>query len=189
MSSRAFVEQRVPALAAVRGRVLELGFGSGLNLPHYPPGVTELLALEPAQLNRKLARRRLAAARFPVEWVGLRGEEIPLDGASVDAVVSTWTLCTIPDLSQALREVVRVLRPGAALHFLEHGLSPEPGLARWQRRLTPLQRRLAGGCHLDRAIDRELERAGFELRGLETFFMRGPRIGCWMYRGQASPRG
>ena len=187
MGGEAFREQRGPALADVRGRVLELGFGAGHNLAHYTEGVREVLALEPAKLNRKLARARVAEAPFPVEWVGLRGEEIPLDDASVDAVTSTWTLCSIPDLARALAEVGRVLRPGGALHFLEHGLSPRAGIARWQRRLTPIQKFCFGGCHLDRRIDAELEGSGFALEGLETFAMKGPRIASWMYRGRAIP--
>ncbi len=187
MGGRGFKAQRGPALTGARGRVLELGFGAGHNLAHYGEGVSQLLALEPAQVNRKLAQGRVRAAPFSVEWVGLRGEQIPLEDASIDAVTSTWTLCTIGELDVALREVKRVLRPGGALHFLEHGLSPDPKLARWQKRLTPIQRFCFGGCHLDRKIDSELEAAGFAVSGLETFFMKGPKIGSWMYRGRALP--
>lgn len=187
MAGEDFAEQRARALAGVRGRVLELGFGSGLNLPHYPPEVTEVLALDPVRVNRKLARRRIEEAEVPVEWVGLRGEEVPLDADSVDFVTSTWTLCTIPDPGRALDEVRRVLRPGGALVFLEHGLSPDPRVARWQRRLTPLQRRVCGGCHLDRPIDRTVQEAGFELVELETYSMKGARVATWMYRGRAAP--
>ena len=187
MRGEGFAEQRSRALEGVCGRVLELGFGAGHNVPHYGEGVTELLALEPAQVNRKLARKRVAAARFPVEWVGLEGESVPLEDGCVDAVVSTWTLCTIPDLARALAEVRRVLRPGGALHFLEHGLSPEPGVARWQRRIEPVQKLCFGGCHLTRRIDEGVAGAGFALEGLETFYMDGPRIAAWMYRGTGIP--
>ena len=187
MRGEGFAKQRGRALEGVRGRVLELGFGAGHNVPHYGDDVTELLALEPAQVNRRLARKRVAAARFPVEWVGLEGESVPLEDASVDAVVSTWTLCTIPDLARALGEARRVLRPGGALHFLEHGLSPDPGVARWQQRLNPVQKLCFGGCHLNRRIDEEVARAGFTVEGLETFYMNGPRVAAWMYRGRGVP--
>lgn len=186
MARPEFTEQRSAALAGVSGRVLELGFGAGLNLPCYPDGVTEVLALEPALLNRRLARERIAASPIPVTWVGLRGEEIPLERASVDAVTSTWTMCTIPDVARALAEVRRVLRPGGCLHFLEHGLAPDPRVARWQRRLTPFSRFCGGGCHMDRAIDRLIEAAGFRVRGLEHPRMPGPRVGTYLYRGVAS---
>lgn len=177
--------ERSPALEGARGRVLELGFGSGLNLPHYPDGVTELLALEPAQVNRKLAKERVEQAPFPVEWVGLEGESVPLDDASVDTVVSTWTLCTIPNLQAALSEAKRVLRPDGELLFLEHGHSPDAKVARWQRRLEPLQKFCFGGCHLTRRHDEELTQAGFEIQKLETYYMKGPKPMSWMYRGRA----
>jgi ubiquinone/menaquinone biosynthesis C-methylase UbiE len=187
MAGARFAEQRAAALRHATGRVLELGFGAGLNLPHYPAGVTEVLALEPARVNRALARRRIATSPIPVTWVGLRGEEIPLDAHSVDAVTSTWTMCTIPDLARALGEVRRVLRPGGVLHFLEHGLAPEPGVARWQHRLTPVSRFLAGGCHMDRAIDVLLRSAGFGIRDLEHPRFDGPRPLAFLYRGRALP--
>ena len=188
MGGRSFQAQRRQALGGLTGRVLELGFGAGHNLPHYGEGVSEVLALEPAQVNRKLAARRIANAPIPVEWVGLEGESIPLEDDSVDAVVSTWTLCTIPDLQRALAEVRRVLAPGRELTFLEHGLSPDSRVARWQQRLNPLQKLCFGGCHLNRAIDRELESAGFELEELETFYMDGPKPMSWMYRGRGRER-
>ena len=189
MGGKKFSEHRERALRGVSGRVLELGFGAGNNLPHYPSVVTAVLALEPARVNRKLARKRIARSRAPVEWVGLRGEEIPLEDSSVDAVTSTWTLCTIPDLSQALREVMRVLRPGGAFHFVEHGLSPEPSVAKWQRRLNPLSKRFGGGCHLDRAIDALIREAGFTLAELEHPTLSGPRFVSYLYRGVAVPAG
>ena len=187
MGGKGFREQRLATLTGVRGRVLELGFGSGHNLAFYPEGVTEVLALEPALLNRRLAAKRIAASPLPVEWVGLRGEEIPLDTNSVDCVASTWTMCTIPNLAAALRETRRVLAPGGKLHFVEHGLSADPGVARWQRRLNPMQKMWAGGCHLDRKIDELILEAGFEIEKLENFYMRGPKVATYLYRGVARP--
>lgn len=187
MGAEKFARQRVAALARVSGRVLELGFGAGHNLACYPAAVTEVLALEPAQVNRELARKRVEASPIPVTWVGLRGEEIPLDDASVDAVASTWTLCTIPDLSRALGEVKRVLRPGGGLHFLEHGLSPDARVARWQRRLNPIWRICAGGCHLDRAIDALIRDAGFAIGEVEHPALAGPAFATYLYRGVAIP--
>jgi SAM-dependent methyltransferase len=187
MGGKGFREQRLAALAGVRGRVLELGFGSGHNLAFYPEGVTEVLALEPALLNRKLAAKRIAASSLPVQWVGLRGEEIPLDANSVDSVASTWTMCTIPNLAATLKETRRVLAPSGKLHFIEHGLSADPGVARWQRRLNPIQKIWAGGCHLDRKIDEAILGAGFEIEKLENFHMHGPKVATYLYRGVARP--
>ncbi len=187
MGTKKFAQHRGPALAALSGRVLELGFGAGHNLAHYPDTVTEILALEPAVVNRRLARRRVERSGIPVQWMGLRGEEIPLGDASVDAVASTWTLCTIPDVVAALAEVRRVLRPGGALHFLEHGLSPDPKVAKWQRRLNGLSKVCAGGCHLDREIDALIREAGFDVRNLTHPILDGPKIGGYLYRGRAVP--
>lgn len=189
MRGEKFAQHRRPALEKLSGRVLELGFGSGLNLEHYPSGVTEILALEPAAVNRKLARERIARSPIPVQWVGLRGEEIPLEDASVDCVASTWTLCTIPDLRRALSEVTRVLKPGGALHFLEHGLSDEPNVARWQHRLNPLSRICGGGCNLNRPIDALLRASGFVVSELAHPRLAGPKIGGYLYRGRATPAG
>lgn len=187
MGDERFSAQRAAALAGTSGRVLELGFGAGHNLPHYPDAVREVLALEPATVNRKLARRRIERSAIPVSWIGLRGEQIPLDADSVDAVASTWTLCSVADVGAALAEVRRVLRPGGGLHFVEHGLAPDPGVARWQRRLNGLQKACAGGCHLDRAFDELLRAAGFELWTLEMYYIAGPRIFSFLYRGVAAP--
>jgi len=187
MRSDMFSEQRARAVGELEGRVLEIGFGSGLNVPFYGPGVTQLLALEPAVLGRKLARKRIEASGIPVEFVGLDGADIPLEDESVDAVACTWTLCTIPDVMQALAEVRRVMRPGARFHFLEHGHSPDKGVARWQNRLNPLQKFLFGGCHLNRKIDELVRASGLELGPLENFYMSGgPRFAGYMYSGFAT---
>ncbi len=163
--SKAFAPHRRATLAATRGTVLEIGFGSGTNLAHYPPEVERLLAVEPAGRAIDLASARIARSRFPVEVVGLDGEHLPVDAASVDCVVSTFTLCTVAHVEQALSEIRRVLRPGGTVHVLEHGLDDEPDVQRWQRRLDPLQRAIAGGCHLTRHVPSIVEAAG--LRWLE----------------------
>lgn len=185
LSRRHIQPARERIVRGLRGEVLEIGFGSGLNLPFYPREVTRIHAVDPSAVARKLARGRLAACPIPVEWSGLDGQRLALPDASVDAVVSTFTLCTVPDVELALREARRVLKPGGALHFLEHGRSPEPKLARWQDRLTPLQRRLAGGCHLNRAIADHVRSAGFCLDALENYHLPGPRIATYLYEGRA----
>ncbi len=187
MGGSSFAEQRARALEGARGRVLELGFGAGHNLPHYGEEVEELLAVEPVLLNRKLAAKRVAAAPVPVQWIGLEGESIPLEDASVDTVTTTWTLCTIPDLARALAEARRVLRPDGRLLFLEHGRYPDPRIARWQDRLNGIQKFCFGGCHLNRKIDDEIRAAGFRIEELENYSMQGPRILSWMYRGRGTP--
>jgi ubiquinone/menaquinone biosynthesis C-methylase UbiE len=148
--------------------VLEVGFGSGRNLPYYPSGVHRVDAVEPATTGRKLAAGRLARSSIPVEYVAPRGEDLPLGDDSIDHVLTTWTLCTIPDVERALAEIARVLRPGGALHFVEHGRAADPGVAPWQDRLTPLQRKVAGGCHLNRPIDRLIRGAGLDMVRLDN---------------------
>lgn len=187
MDDEEFVAHRKPCLAEVSGVVLEIGFGSGLNLPYYPPEVRKLYALDPATIGRRLAEERIAAAPFPVEFVGLYGEAVPLPDETVDAAVSTWTLCTISEPVKALREIRRVLKPEGRLHFVEHGRSPEPKVARWQDRLTPIQRVVGGGCHLNRKIDALVLDAGFEMERLENVYMKGPKIGTYLYKGVAIP--
>jgi SAM-dependent methyltransferase len=176
---------RARVAAGLAGEVLEIGFGSGLNVPHYPPGLTRVQAVDPAATGRKLAARRVAACPVPVEYLGLDAQRLPLDDARIDHVLSTWTLCTIPDPGRALAEIRRVLRPGGALHFLEHGLSPDPTMARLQNLLTPLQRRAFGGCHINRPIASLLAGAGLEVTQLRNYYLQGPHALGYMYEGIA----
>jgi ubiquinone/menaquinone biosynthesis C-methylase UbiE len=163
------------ACAGLAGEVVEIGFGSGLNLPFYPSAVTRVAAIEPAALSWKLAVPRIAASAVPVRWAGLDGQSLPLADNSHDAAVSTWTLCTIPDAAAALGELRRVLRPGGVLHFLEHGLAPDEQVRRWQNRLDPVHMRLAGGCSLTRPITGLLTAAGFTITALDAFYQEGAR--------------
>jgi SAM-dependent methyltransferase len=167
------------------GDVLEIGFGSGLNVPFYPAGLTRVYALDPAEVGRKLAAKRVAASPVPVEYIGLDAQRIPLADGSVDSVLTTWTLCTIPDPAQALAEVRRVLRTGGALHFAEHGRSPDPAVARRQNRQEPFQRRVFGGCHLTRPIDQIISASGLELTDLKTYYRPGPPATRYTYEGRA----
>jgi ubiquinone/menaquinone biosynthesis C-methylase UbiE len=184
-----FDRWRAQAAEGLAGRVVEVGFGSGLNVPHYPPGVDVVLAVEPAVVARRLARRRIAASPVPVEHVGLDGQQIPLDDASCDTALCTFTLCTVPDPAQALSELRRVVRPGGTLHFLEHGLSPDAGVATWQHRIEPVQRRLADGCHLTRNPAALVEHAGFVMERNEQRYVRGPKPWCWITLGVATTPG
>ena len=155
------------------GRVVEIGFGSGLNIPFYPDSVDGIAAVEPADLGWKLAGKRLAESSVPVERCGLDGQSLPLADNSCDTALSTWTLCTIPDVIAALHEVRRVLKPGGTFHFVEHGLAPDDEVQKWQRRLDPLQQRLFGGCHLTRPILDLLTRAGFTVTDVDIFYDEG----------------
>lgn len=177
--------RRTRVAEGLQGDIVEVGFGSGLNLPHLPRAVERVRAVDPATVGRRLAAGRLAACPVPVEFVGLEAEHLPLDDAVADGALCTFTLCTVHDPGLALRELHRVLRPGAALHFLEHGLSPDAPVARWQHRLTPLQRRLFGGCHLDRPVDRLLAANGFEVAHLRSEYMPGPKVLGYLYEGVA----
>jgi ubiquinone/menaquinone biosynthesis C-methylase UbiE len=179
---------RERVVAGLRGEVVEIGFGSGLNVPLYPAEVETVYAVDPSAVGRKLATKRLEASRVPIQFVGLDGQDLPLDDESVDAALSTFTLCTIPDVTRTLHEVRRVLRPGGEFHFLEHGLCPEPATARWQHRLNGFQQRVAAGCNLDRPIDRLVRDAGFEIQELRNDWFKGPRPSKpwgYLYEGAA----
>lgn len=163
--------------AGLRGRVVEIGFGSGLNVPFYPDTVDKVSAVEPADLGWKLASKRVAASKVPIERAGLDGQSLPFAGNTFDSAVSTWTMCTIPDVSTALAEVRRVLAPGGTLHFVEHGLAPDRGVQTWQNRLNPLQKTLCGGCNLNRDIRGLLTTAGFEIQDIDIFYGEdAPRV-------------
>jgi len=159
--------------AGLHGQVVEIGFGSGHNVPYYPAAVTGVAAIEPAGLGWKLARKRLNASTVPVERTGLDGASLPLPEDSCDTAVSTWTMCTIPDIAAALHELRRVLKPGGTLHFVEHGLAPDEKVQRVQHRLEPMQKRLFGGCHLTREIEHLLTDAGFTIVEADVFYEEG----------------
>ena len=175
---------RIPPLAT--GRVLEIGVGSGLNFPYYGREVTHLFGLEPSGYLRQQAEAAAPSVSFPVELLDAGAEDIPLDTASVDTVVSTWTLCSIADLEAALAEIRRVLRPGGRLLFFEHGRAPDSQVSRWQDRLAPLFRGLAG-CNPNRQIDASIAAAGFRLLDIERSYLEGPRFISWHFIGQAAP--
>ena len=181
--------QRQKVVPQAEGRVLEIGIGSGLNLPFYDPTrVEKLWGLEPAPEIRRMAEKAAAGSPFPVEFIDLPGETIPLEDKSVDTVVITYTLCTITDAVRALGEMRRVLKPGGQLLFAEHGRAPDASVRRWQDRLTPVWKRIGGGCHLNRDIPKLLEQGGFAIDRLETMYLPGPRPMTFNYWGAAVPR-
>lgn len=189
MSNEVMRAERTLVLAEARGQTLEIGFGTGLNLPHYPAQLRHLVAVDANPGMSTLARRRLGASGLCVDHRVLNAERLPLEDASFDTVVSTWTLCSIADVDRALGEVRRVLKPGGRFLFVEHGLSDEPAVRRWQDRLTPLQKRLADGCHLNRDIEALIRAQGLEFESLRRFYMdKLPRPGAYTYRGIAVKR-
>jgi len=185
MQNKAARTERVKFVTLASGTVVEVGIGSGLNIPYYGPKVERLYGLDPSLDLWKLARKRVGRAQFPVEFLAASGENIPLEDETVDAVVSTWTLCTIPDPVRALKEMKRVLKPEGQLVFVEHGRSPDPGVEAWQNRLNLAWSRIAGGCHLNRPIDDLIAGAGFRLVRIERAYVSGPRPLSYLYKGTA----
>ncbi len=185
MRNRADAEERAKLLPLATGVVVEVGIGSALNLPCYGPAVEALYGVDPSVALWRIGRRRVAAARFPVQFVAGSAERIPLPAALADTVVSTWTLCTIPDPRAALAEMRRVLKPDGRLLFIEHGRAPDPGVRAWQDRLTPVWKRVAGGCHMNRPIDALIGGAGFEFAKIEVGYASGPKVLAYLYRGVA----
>ena len=183
-------ELRARVCEGLAGDLLEIGFGSGLNVEHYPAAVERVLAVEPSDVAWQIATtKHRTDGRPPVVRAGLDGEALDLPDGSVDCALSTFSLCTIPDLAEALAEVARVLRPGGGFHFLEHGLAPEEPVARWQHRLTPLQRRIGAGCHLDRPIADAVRASGLVVENLQTFYIPAPvsamKVLGYLYVGRA----
>jgi ubiquinone/menaquinone biosynthesis C-methylase UbiE len=178
------IRQRV--CADLTGDVVEIGFGTGHNLPYLPSTVRSLRAVEPAGLGVRLAQERIAAAGVPVQVVGLDGQDLPLENDSADAVLCTWSLCTIPDPVAAVREMRRVLRPGGQLHFVEHGRAPDEDVRRWQDRLNGIQQRMAGGCHLNRDIPAILADGGMRITALDAYYGKGePKAYGSLFEGRA----
>lgn len=180
-----FGKLRARAMQGVDGDVLEIGFGSGTNVPWYPDGVTSVVAVDPSTVGRQLAAKRIAASDVPIRFAGLDGDRIDLPDASCDSAVSTFTLCTVPDELATLAEIARILRPGGRLFFLEHGRSDDARVARRQDRFDGVQQRIAGGCHLTRDHTAVLEQAGFADIDATNFTIAGPATMSFMYAGSA----
>ena len=185
MRNRELAPYRERTMRLAEGRVLEIGVGSGLNLPFYTNHATEILGLDPHPRLLRMAADRTGPV--PSTLIEASAESIPLDDASVDTVVTTWTLCSVPDVMTALAEMRRILKPRGQLLFVEHGLAPENSVRKWQNRLTPLWKRLAGGCHLNRPISSLIENAGFKIAQVQTGYMPGPKPMTFTYEGSARP--
>jgi ubiquinone/menaquinone biosynthesis C-methylase UbiE len=180
--------QRQRVCEGLAGEVVEVGFGSGLNVPYYPAEVTRVTAVEPAGVGWKLAEKRRRESSIPVERAGLEAERLPFPDDSFDAALSTWTMCTIPDIDSALQELRRVLKPGGTLHFVEHGLAPDENVQRWQHRFNPVQQRLFGGCNLNRPIADLVKRNGFAISELDRYYEKGaPKFLAAQSLGVARP--
>lgn len=178
---------RARVCAGLTGEVVEVGFGSGLNVSYYPEAVDRIAAVEPSDRGWELASKNLARATVPIDRAGLDGQLLPFPDSSFDSALSTFTLCTIPDGVAALKELRRVLKPGGRLHFVEHGLAPDTKVQRWQNRLNPLEQRLAGGCNFNRVIPQMVADAGFTMTDLDQFYARGiPRFAGALSLGVAA---
>jgi len=188
LSGERIERYRRQLLAHVQGSVLEIGFGTGLNLSCYPEHIRKITGVDPNPGMGSLARRRIASSPIAVDWQVANAQELPFPSQSFDSVVSTWTLCSIPNVAKALREIRRVLRAGGKLFFLEHGLSEDPQVQRWQNRLNPLQKVIADGCNLNRDMARLIREAGFRFEQLERFYMADqPKLIGYTYQGIALP--
>lgn len=187
MRNKAVTRYRSALVPQARGVVLEIGIGSGLNLPFYGPQVQRLYAIDPSENLLRMARRRARPMRFPVEFFARPGEALPLADHCVDTVVTTFTLCTVSDPFAALREMLRVLKPAGRLLFAEHGFAPDRSVQRWQHRCNPLWTRLAGGCNLNRKMDELIHSAGFDITELTAKYAKGPRPLSYIYAGCARP--
>lgn len=185
MRNKAATAERAKLMPFASGVVLEIGIGSALNLPFYGPEVEKVYGVDPSRALWSIGRRRVAAAPFPVEFLPCSAEHISLGAAVADSAVSTWTLCTIPNPATALEEIGRVLKPEGRLLFIEHGCAPEPGVQAWQNRLTPVWKRVAGGCHMNRKIDDLIIEAGFRFAQVETGYASGPKVLAYLFRGVA----
>lgn len=188
LSTDDVMQERERVCAGLSGQVVEVGFGSGLNTELYPEAVSSVAAVEPSDTAWRMSNDRRTASRTPIIRSGLDGQALAEPDASFDSALSTFTFCTIPDVERALQEILRVLRPGGRLVFLEHGLAPEAGVARWQRRLDPIEKAVAGGCHLSRDISGLVSSAGFEITELEKRYLPGPKVArpwTYVYSGTA----
>jgi ubiquinone/menaquinone biosynthesis C-methylase UbiE len=180
-------EVRARVCSGLSGNVVEVGFGTGLNAPYYPPEVATVAAVEPSAVCMRIAQPRIARIAANVEFAGLTGESLDLPSENFDAALSTWTLCTIPDVNAALAEIRRVLKPGGRFHFVEHGHAPDGSVARWQERIEPPWKRLAGGCHVTRQIGKLIEGAGFRVDALDAYYVKGePKVLGYTFEGVAS---
>jgi SAM-dependent methyltransferase len=179
--------ERARVCQGLQGDVVEIGFGSGHNIPYYPKDVVRVAAIDPAGTSWQLASNRMKSTNVPVQWSGLDGESLPFPDASYDSALSTFTLCTIPDANKALLELRRVLKPGGTFHFLEHGLSPDESIQQWQRRLEPINKRVLGGCHLTRPIVQMISDAGFTVVDVDAFYEKGaPKFAAAISLGVAT---
>jgi ubiquinone/menaquinone biosynthesis C-methylase UbiE len=187
MRQRRLAPYRSRVVSSATGRVLEVGIGSGLNLPFYGNTVAEIIGLEPSPKLLDMAAAAPRKSQIPLRLIEGTAEAIPIEEKSVDAVVTTWTMCSIPEIQSALHEMRRVLRPDGHLLFVEHGRAPEPGVRWWQDHLPPAWKLLSGGCHLNRAIEELIESAGFRIERLDRGYMQGPKLMTFMYEGSARP--